>query len=105
MYYTGWSCADPTGLFDAHNNRWAESLLVKVDIRLDQFPEVFPPGTILGSITPVAAEACGLPVGLPVEAAYQLQTPNYEGMAHRYDLKVSGVESMIPFKTFVLLAE
>lgn len=66
LYHTGWGCADPTGLFDISNNRWAESLLEQVDIRLDQLPEVHPPGTIIGSLTPTAAEACGLPVGLPV---------------------------------------
>ncbi len=68
FYRTGWGCADPTGLFDIQNNCWAESLLDLVDIRLDQLPEVYPPGTIVGSLTPAAAEACGLPVGLPVVA-------------------------------------
>ncbi len=68
FYRTGWGCADPTGLFDIQNNCWAESLLDQVDVRLDQLPEVYPPGTIVGSLTPAAAEACGLPVGLPVVA-------------------------------------
>ena len=68
-YSTGWGCADPTGLFDIQNHRWAESLLAQVGIRLDQLPEVYPPGTIVGSVTPAAAEACGLPVGLPVVAS------------------------------------
>jgi xylulokinase len=39
-----------------------------VDIRLDQLPEVYPPGTIIGSLNPAAAELCGLPVGLSVVA-------------------------------------
>lgn len=68
FYRTGWGCADPTGLFDIQNNCWAESLLDQVDIRLDQLPEVVPPGTIAGVLTPAAAEACGLPAGLPVVA-------------------------------------
>ncbi len=67
-YSTGWGCADPTGLFDIQDNCWAASLLDQVDIRIDQLPEVYPPGTIIGSLTPTAAEACGLPVGLPVVA-------------------------------------
>jgi sugar (pentulose or hexulose) kinase len=67
-YRTGWGSADPTGLFDIQNNCWAESLLDQIDIRLDQLPEVYPPGTIIGSLIPAAAEACGLPVGLPVVA-------------------------------------
>lgn len=65
---TGWGCADPTGLFDLQNNRWAETFLSQVGIRLDQLPELFPPGTILGTVTSSAAEACGLPVNLPVVA-------------------------------------
>ncbi|HEX5944202.1 MAG TPA: FGGY family carbohydrate kinase [Anaerolineales bacterium] len=68
LYHTGWGCADPTGLFDIQNNCWAESLLDQVHIRIEQLPEIFPPGTIVGYVTPVAAEACGLPVGLPVVA-------------------------------------
>jgi xylulokinase len=67
-YRTGWGCADPTGLFDIQKDCWAESLLDQVDIRFDQLPEVYPPGTIVGSLTSAAAEACGLPVGLPVVA-------------------------------------
>ncbi|MEJ2513547.1 MAG: FGGY family carbohydrate kinase [Anaerolineales bacterium] len=45
-----------------------KSLLDQIDIRLDQLPEVHPPGTIIGSLIPAAAEACGLPVGMPVVA-------------------------------------
>jgi sugar (pentulose or hexulose) kinase len=67
-YRTGWGSADPTGLFDIQNNCWAESLLAQIGIRLDQLPEVHPPGTIIGALIPAAAEACGLPVGLPVVA-------------------------------------
>ena len=67
-YRTGWGSADPTGLFDIQNNCWAESLLAQIGIRLNQLPEVYPPGTIIGSLIPAAAEACGLPVGLPVVA-------------------------------------
>jgi xylulokinase len=55
-------------LFDIQNNCWAESLLAQIGIRLDQLPEVHPPGTIIGTLIPAAAEACGLPEGLPVVA-------------------------------------
>jgi sugar (pentulose or hexulose) kinase len=68
LYRTGWGCADPGGLFDMQNNCWAETLLSPIGIHLDQLPEVYPPGTVLGTVTPSAAEACGLPVGLPVVA-------------------------------------
>ena len=68
MYRTGWGCVDPTGMFDMQNNCWAESLLSQIGIRLDQLPELDPPGTILGILIPSAAETCGLPAGLPVVA-------------------------------------
>ena len=68
FYRTGWGCADPTGMFDMQNNCWAETILQQVGIRLDQLPEVYPPGTIVGTVTPSAAQACGLPAGLPVAA-------------------------------------
>jgi sugar (pentulose or hexulose) kinase len=68
FYSTGWGCADPTGMFDIQGNCWAESILDRVGIRPDQLPEVYPAGTVLGNMLPFAAEACGLPVGLPVAA-------------------------------------
>jgi xylulokinase len=68
LYRTAWGCADPTGMFDIQNNGWAETLLSRVGIRSDQLPEVTPPGMILGSMLSSAAEACGLPAGLPVVA-------------------------------------
>jgi sugar (pentulose or hexulose) kinase len=68
LYRTGWGCADPTGMFDIQNNHWAETLVSQVGIRLDQLPEVYPPGTIVGTVIPPAAEVCGLPAGLPVVA-------------------------------------
>ena len=68
LYRTGWGCADPTGMFDIQSNAWAETLLSQVGIRLDQLPEVYPPGMVLGTVLPSAAEACGLPADLPVVA-------------------------------------
>ena len=68
FYSTSWGCADPTGLFDTQNKLWARSILDQVGIRFDQLPDVYPPGTVLGTLTPSAAEACGLPAGLPVVA-------------------------------------
>ena len=68
LYRTAWGSADPTGMFDLQNNAWASTILDRVGIRLDQLPEVFPPGTLLGNLTPAAAEECDLPPGLPVIA-------------------------------------
>jgi sugar (pentulose or hexulose) kinase len=68
LYRTGWGSADPTGMFDIQRNGWAGTLLEKVGLRPDQLPEVQPPGSILGTVSPAAAEACGLPPGLLVAA-------------------------------------
>jgi sugar (pentulose or hexulose) kinase len=68
FYRTGWGSADPTGLFEIARHAWAETLLERVGLRPDQLPEVCAPGTIVGPLLPPAAEACGLPSGLPVVA-------------------------------------
>ncbi len=68
LYQTGWGCADPTGMFDMQNHCWAESILNKIGIRLDQLPEVCPSGTVVGTVIPSVAQTCGLPIGLPVVA-------------------------------------
>ena len=67
-YCTGWGCADPTGLWDMLRNDWALDLLAQLDLCPDQFPPASPPGTIIGQLSPQAAQACGLPAGLPVVA-------------------------------------
>ncbi|MBN1440679.1 MAG: hypothetical protein JW929_14835 [Anaerolineales bacterium] len=64
----GWGSADPTGMFDLHQNRWAEEMLERIGVRKDQLPELFPPGTVVGNVLASAAEEWGLPAGLPVAA-------------------------------------
>jgi len=54
------------GLFDTRQHRWADELVQAIGLRLDQLPEAFAPGEILGEVTHEAAIACGLPMGLPV---------------------------------------
>lgn len=66
--YTGWGCADPTGLFDMVHHDWAYSLVDRIGIRPDQLPKAFPPGEILGIVSPSVREECEILVGLPVVA-------------------------------------
>jgi sugar (pentulose or hexulose) kinase len=68
QYRTGWGCADPTGLFDLRHNQWCIEILSYLEINTDQLPEAYPPGSVLGEVTPAASAACGLPAGLPVVA-------------------------------------
>ncbi|MBN1429528.1 MAG: xylulose kinase [Anaerolineae bacterium] len=68
LYRTSWGSADPMGLFDMHTHQWSAEILAGIDVHPDQLPEVFPPGTILGTVTPEAAQTCHLPAGIPVVA-------------------------------------
>jgi len=68
LYRTGWGCADPTGLFDLQQNDWSPDILAYLGISSHQLPQAYPPGAVLGEVTPTAAAQCGLPPGLPVVA-------------------------------------
>jgi sugar (pentulose or hexulose) kinase len=66
--HTGTGCVDPMGLFDMQAGAWNDPLLAYLGISECQLPVAFPPGAVIGQVTQLAAEACGLPVGLPVVA-------------------------------------
>jgi xylulokinase len=68
LFRTGWGCADPTGLFDLQHNEWSKDIQAYLGITPAQLPEAYPPGAVLGAVTPAAAVQCGLPAGLPVVA-------------------------------------
>jgi sugar (pentulose or hexulose) kinase len=68
QYATGWGCADPTGLFDMRENRWSKEILEYLELTDYQMAKALPVGEVLGEVTKSAAEASGLPVGLPVVA-------------------------------------
>ncbi|MEN4042993.1 MAG: FGGY family carbohydrate kinase [Anaerolineaceae bacterium] len=68
LWRTGWGCADPTGLFDLHKNDWSSDVLAYLGLSTDQLPRAYPPGAVLGEVTPEAAYQAGLPAGLPVVA-------------------------------------
>jgi xylulokinase len=65
---TSLASADPMGLVDMVNRRWAADLIQALGLRLDQFAEIVEPGAVLGHIHAEAARATGLPEGLPVVA-------------------------------------
>ena len=67
-YRCSLASADPMGLLDMAGRRWADDLLHDLNLRPTQFAELVEPGTIIGSVTPAAALATGLPAGLPVVA-------------------------------------
>jgi xylulokinase len=67
-YSTSWGSADPMGLFDMTQNRWALDLLQCIDLSPAQFPEAFPPGQVIGQVSQSASMESGLPRGLPIVA-------------------------------------
>jgi xylulokinase len=67
-FRTSQACADPMGLVDMQGNGWAESLIDELGFRVDQFPELVPPGVVIGHVNETAATATGLPSGLPIVA-------------------------------------
>jgi len=58
---TDYSLASRTLALDLHRLRWAEELLLEVDISPDLFAPLRPSGSSLGPVTPEAAETTGLP--------------------------------------------
>ena len=56
-YATGWGCVDPTGLFDMRNERWNGDLLAYLGVTVDQMPQAYPPGSVVGELTAEAADA------------------------------------------------
>ncbi|NMB44788.1 MAG: hypothetical protein GX998_00080 [Firmicutes bacterium] len=64
------SSASAMGCLDIINRqRWAAPILTALDIPIDKFvPSIQPAGSLLGTITPVAAKATGLRIGTPVIA-------------------------------------
>jgi len=66
---TGWISADPMGMVDMQAKRWSAPILAALELEEERLPTIHPPGTRLGEIDRAAAEATGLPAGLPVFAA------------------------------------
>lgn len=68
-FRTSLASADPMGLVDIINRRWAADLIQALGLNLSQFADVAEPGAILGKVTANAARVTGLAEGLPVVAA------------------------------------
>ncbi|CAN7607575.1 FGGY-family carbohydrate kinase [Devosia sp. LjRoot16] len=60
------SCASTTGLMDIGTRDWSAELVELLDIDRGLLPPILAAETVLGGLTADAANALGLPVGLPV---------------------------------------
>lgn len=67
-FRTSLASADPLGFVDMQAHAWATDLIAEVGLRLDRFPDLVEPGTVIGRVSGEAAAATGLPAGLPVVA-------------------------------------
>jgi rhamnulokinase len=60
--------ATTTQCYDPRAGTWATGLLDRLGVRSDLFPEIVPPGTVLGPLRPGVAREVGAPAGTPVVA-------------------------------------
>lgn len=60
------SNAGTTGLFDLKGRKWLPDAMRRAGLRDDIFPDCVETGTVIGHVTPAAAEETGLAVGTPV---------------------------------------
>ncbi|GIK39419.1 MAG: xylulokinase [Chloroflexota bacterium] len=63
---TDYTMASCTLLFDQRQLDWSAEILALAGIERRLLCDVYPSGTVLGEVTPAAAEATGLPAGTPV---------------------------------------
>jgi sugar (pentulose or hexulose) kinase len=60
MFRTSWASADPFGLFDLKNKKWSPIILDALELKDNQMPETYRPGTILGRVSEEASKLSGL---------------------------------------------
>ena len=66
VFATDYSDASGTNLLDINQKTWSEELIRAFEIRRELLPELHASSTVIGTVTPQAATATGLPAGLPV---------------------------------------
>jgi rhamnulokinase len=60
--------ATTTQCYDPRAGAWATGMLDRLGVRSDLFPEIVPPGTVLGPLRPEVAQEVGAPAQTPVIA-------------------------------------
>jgi len=68
-YRTGWTSADPTGLYDVTEMCWSPVILKALDLDEGRLPKTHAPGADLGRVSRDAAAATGLREDTPIFAA------------------------------------
>ena len=65
---TSYGSVDPLGVLDLRDFALSDALIGAVGLRREQFPELYAPGEVLGSLRPDVTELLGLKAGLRVVA-------------------------------------
>jgi xylulokinase len=65
---TSVASADPLGLLDISTRDYSDEILEIVGLKRSQLPKLVEPGDLIGQLTPLGAQALGLPIDLPVIA-------------------------------------
>ena len=60
IFKTSWASADPFGMFDLKKKSWSRPILKALELKEDQLPETYRPGTILGTVSEEASRSSGL---------------------------------------------
>ena len=60
------SAGTPFFLIDQNTGKYIPELLDKIGITEEKLPPIMPCGSVVGCVSEVAAEKCGLPIGTPV---------------------------------------
>lgn len=69
QWKTSLASADPMGLVDMRSGQWSHEVIDGLNLDAVQYPELVSPGSTLGAVSAAAAQATGLPEGLPIIAA------------------------------------
>jgi sugar (pentulose or hexulose) kinase len=67
-FLTSWASADPLGLFDMEAKDWSSDLMDALELSSERLPRLAAPGTVIGHVGALAAEATGLAPDTPVVA-------------------------------------
>ncbi|MCA9735398.1 FGGY-family carbohydrate kinase [candidate division KSB1 bacterium] len=67
-FATSWASADPLGMFAIENKEWSADILFALGMQVNQFPQTLQPGSIIGTVSEMAAEQTGLLSGTPIIA-------------------------------------
>ena len=59
-FKTSWASADPWGVFDLKRKKWSVPILTSLNLKNEQFPETYSPGTVLGNVSENASRLTGL---------------------------------------------